>query len=306
MTRCWLARLACCAVVASVLVSCTERVRVAELDDCNEGPGLFYPLRVGAWWRHVVELEPTGVEPDKVVFIDEQGAPPFRDHVPDAFRARSLERDFFALRWQSVEPDGSVLRHVDERFDPETCMFTRVDHYCPSRIRIGDRTCTGMLDRDTFASLRLEAHSYEKWALCMADADDAANCDALEAATVQEGLDCRALEIDSETCQYAGDAGGCTVTPRDEWTDWEVVDAHEHVTDDYAASGEGLIFSGTLHVKSVESDDDIEEFWWARGIGKIKNKENDQTEWLSAWCVEGDCAATNPAQGLYPASTCFE
>jgi len=100
------------------------------------------------------------------------------------------------------------------------------------------------------------------------------------------------LEMSHDTCEPAAEIEACAVALETQTVRWSVK-ACEDVD----------VPAGTFRALRIwshdELDDEIETFWWSRGVGKVRNLQPDQDELLVDYCI--------PSQGCTrPPPTCGE
>jgi hypothetical protein len=235
--------------------------------ECNTGDGLLYPMEEGAWWRdHVVDLQSgVAVCPDKVVSVLDDADYPTSPSV-NALPLLSERANDYGVRWQEITDDGSVHRLKDEWFDYSD-KRTKIVYYCPYKIRIDDgpHACVGATWTETWSEQTITVES-------AANPDDCADPDL----------------VDPVSCELtAALPTGCTNELVYESKDWEVVAVDEQVP----------VPAGTFTTLHVVADDgeQVTNWWWARGVGKIAEEAEDLREELVDYCLPDDCDAGPPA-----------
>jgi hypothetical protein len=248
---------------------------------CGEGEP-FYPLEEGAWWIYRTIDNSSGETVEcRVVGTPAPMEMPLRPGVV-AFPVESARDNETGFRWQELTADGSVHRHVDEWFDLENHR-TKIIHYCPYEIRVddGDHTCAG-------------ASWTEIWRELDVVVTDPAAADA-----------CAQIAVSPDTCARPDPPAGCEYgePPYDGLTDltrsWVVVSTEEQFTVDLGT------FTA-LHLRTQDDEDGVKDWWWARGIGKISDKDYDDAEELVYYCLPASgCAEPLPDEAtLDPANGC--
>jgi hypothetical protein len=267
------------AVIAIVVAGCgTEEPPGNDggVGECNTGDGLLYPLEAGAWWRFEVEEAQSGdpLCPDKLVSIGDAGPIiPERSDVI-AYPARSDQPGKYGIRWQEVTADGSVRRHVDEWFNDDGSRL-KIVHYCPYMTRVDDgaHACAGAAWTETWRELQVNV-------------DDPAAGEA-----------CAGLSVNAADCAIDTDdlPEGCSIddSPNDGVTEkvkhWQVVAIDESIP----------VTAGTfttLHLLSNDEEDGDSNWYWARGVGKVRETASDENDALAEYCLPAEgCDAGVPA-----------
>jgi hypothetical protein len=105
------------------------------------------------------------------------------------------------------------------------------------------------------------------------------------------------VEVDSESCAHGALPTGCSIepSPNDGLTDkikqWNVVSIAEPI--DVPAGS----FT-TLHLRSNDDEDGETDWWWARGVGKIKEGASDENDGLSDYCLPAAGCDAGPPEEL--------
>lgn len=232
--------------------------------DCGRGDrqGDYYPLASGAWW-YIEETDNTEATPiieEKVVYACAQQVLPLRPNLNGFPLVRRTE-DGYAYRWQEVRGDG-VHRHYDETY-LEDGTGLEIKYYCPSKLRIPYGLGVGNGRTESFVELVLES-----------DGDQAA------------WQDCKALEVDEQTCEVTGNAGACQVSGPESFTKvWTLIEEGLEVS-----VPAGTFDSAHFTAEETDATDatELKHWYWSRGVGKVKESsenEDEEYEELQDFCI---------------------
>lgn len=251
------------AVLMSVSGAACQTAPPEPTGECAADPedDRFYPLQVGAWWRHGVTDANTGVPVcgDKTIAIEDLSPIPMRPDVT-AYRAVRRTPTEIGVRWQEVRGED-IVRHVDEWFDLDM-QRTKIRHYCPYQVRVSGGDSLGFTDE--ILQAEVTAVTPEAWSTCEAIVIDPTTC---EPESVDP--DCSVL-VSTIVNEWTLEADGETATvPAGEFADVRTWRIHEEGSAD-------------------------QSYAWARGLGKVSELESGVEEERLVDCCLPSTGCTRP------------
>ncbi len=260
-----------------------------QLGECYEGEGVLYPLEPGAWWRHDT-VDAAEQDVCKLVWVESLEPIGLRPEVT-AYKVHSLRVTEFGVtgygvRWQEVI-DCGLVRHVDEWYEVDMIEREAIKYYCPHRIRVED--CPGACEGDPVDPEQCDRVC--KGATWMEDEWEVVVLKIT--ASTASWDECETLAIDHQTCQPLQAITGCDWQISSGWKEWRIAGTYEPVTIDLGTYE-------TLLTQQREKDANGDpmgwhSYWRARGVGKIKEIEEDGTlETLVEYCLPQDGCTTPP------------
>ena len=256
--------------------------RCLELGECHfpDDEGLLYPLQDGAWWRMQVTTQQSNSIgcPDKLVSVGPRLPIPLRDTV-EAYQVYSRRGDEWAIRWQEVLEDGSVVRHIDEWYrlpfkeNPTAADRNSITYYCPAKERAmdGRKAC--------------ECGDWEsvRWELMI----------ELNTTNREDWTICEAIVVDQASCIPLGEVPGVCDTGREQVYEVFVVEAvAAPVPLPVLATNHRETTKGVLPALQVYSYEEREDgpldwdvFSWYRGLGKIAKDDGEDWDELVDFCL---------------------
>ena len=115
---------------------------------------------------------------------------------------------------------------------------------------------------------------------------------------------CEGVEIIRETCAPAGEVpAGCSTVTGVSIKEWEVIAVNEQ-----ALLPDGSMVPALVVRSTQEEDGQVTTFTWARGIGKVRKVEGEETDELVDYCIptaSKPCGDPPSQEDLLPSIGCI-